>query len=300
MEKYLTKSQARSRAAKYAVKIGLPLVLIGIGISLFFTPNFWTGVIIFCIGIWLATRDIARQPFVRRLKRRDKIFLRIAYVAAVLAFAWWLFRPVQVELQASSNVPTYGEGTDVSGIHWTKEYSDLRLSVRNNSDLDYDNLDIAVTTDETFVDLRQTSGLASCTIAPEGEPFFVTSQRMVGGMPIGPGKMAGGVPIGPADTSGQNYTVIAVDKTGRIISISGGVNQTYRIRCEKFPAHNVNTFVAALGIINPIIHGQFPNGLLYALPKPATRFSARINFTTSGRPRTVAISDCKMGQACKS
>lgn len=299
MGKPLTKNQAKERAVKYATKIGLPLVLIAIGISLFFTPNFWTGVIVFCIGIWLATRDIAKQPFVRRLKRRDKILLRIAYVVAVVLFAWWLFRPVQVELQASSSVPAYGEGTDMNGIRWTKEYSELRLSVRNNSDIDYDNLDIAIGTDETFIDLRQTSGLASCTIAPEGEPYFVTSQRMNGVMPIGPGKAVGGVPTRPADTSGQNYTIIAADKSGRIISISGGVNQTYRIRCEKFPAHNVNTFVAALGDINPIINGQIPNGL-YAPPKPATRFSARINFTTSGRPRTVAIPDCKTGQACKS
>ena len=260
----------------------------GAGVSLFYGPNFWTGVALFYLGFLFLTFHVARQAFVKRLHPRIKRCLRIVFTLGLIFFTVILLRPASIEIQATSNVPLYGPDSDINGIHWKKEYSELRLIIRNTSAIDYDNLDIAITTDLTFANLRQASGLASCAIAPEGEPFTTTSQRLVGG-----------APVGPADTSGEHEAVVAVDQDGRVISISGGVNQTYRIRCEKFPAHNANIFTGALTVVNPFSRG-IPPKELYAAPKAATQLSAKINFTTSGRPRAGEISNCKMGLTCRS
>jgi len=273
----LTNKQTNDRVVEYATKIGLPIALVGIGIGLFFGPYFRWGVALFYSGMLLLILHIAKQPFVRHQSRRNKIFLRLFCAASLVLFSIWLFRTPTIELQAYSTVPEYGSNSVINGIHWQRDYSEFRLTVRNASKEDYDNLDIEITTDLTFEDLRQENGLATCTIAPNGETFGATSQRMTGG-----------VPVGPADTSGENYKAIAVDRNGQVISISGGTNRTYRIRCEKFPAQNQNTFIGALSVVNPFSNGK-PPVQLYAPPRAANRFSAKISFPTLGRPRSAIL-----------
>lgn len=216
--------------------------------------------------------------------------------------SWWILKPARIELEAVSKVPTYGEGSVLGGITWHKEYVQLDLTIRNASDDDYRDFDAEITTDLMFEDLRQESGLASCMILRSGKPFDATSQRMVGVKPTvdenGTLRAEGGVPVGPVDATGDQYTVIAVDKNGQIISISGKTNRTYRIRCDKVPASSQNNFVAALSVVNPPINGKL-GPALYGPPRPATQFSAKIKLTMGVLKRSLRIVNCRIGQTCK-
>jgi hypothetical protein len=246
---------------------------------------------------------LTRAILQTRLKSSQLPISLVLLAGMVGIFSWWILRSADIELRATSSVPAYGPDSNISGIHWQSEYSELDLMVRNAGPDDYTSLDIEITTDLMFEDLRPQTGLASCIIARSGEPFEVTSQKIVGGVPVGDPtggnpKMLGGVPVGPADTSGKNYTVIAVDKNGHVISISGQRNRTYRIRCETFPANNQNNFVAALSVINPFIHSR-PPAKIYETARPATKFSAKIKLIRGVLRKSIVILDCKMGQTCK-
>lgn len=209
-------------------------------------------------------------------------------VGSVCVLGWWILRPVGIELRATSTVPLYGPGTVVSGIEWKAEYSQLNLMVRNTSRNDYGDLDVEITTDLMFEDLRPQSGLASCNIGRSGEPFEKTVQKIVGG-----------VPVGPANFVPEKYAVMAVGKDGRILSLSDKTNRTYRIRCEHFPADSQNTFVAALSVVNPMVNGNPPLEL-YGPARPARQFSARVNLRVGVLRRSGTIAGCQMAQTCKS
>jgi hypothetical protein len=231
---------------------------------------------------------IASALLQTRLKSAQKPIAFVFLAGLIGILSLWILRPAEIELRATSKVPVYGPGSNISGIPWQPEYSELDLTLRNASQHDYDNLDIEISTDLMFEDLRQQTGLASCAIARSGEPFETTSQKIIGG-----------VPVGPADTAGADRKIVALDKLGQVISLSGKSNRTYRIRCDKFPASSQNNFVAALTAVNPFIGGRPPTNL-YALPRPATRFSTKITLKTGILKRTRLISNCKMEQNCKS
>jgi hypothetical protein len=222
--------------------------------------------------------------------QRLQILFALIFLSGLFGFlSWWLFRPMPIELQFSSSVPLYGSGSDITGIRWKDRYSYFRLLVRTVGDADYDSLDMSVTSDLMFADLRQENGVASCVIAPEGEPFpNAISQPLVGGRPFG-----------TADATGDDYTAAAIDRSGQLISISGNIKRTYRIRCEKFPAHSQNSFVGALVVVNPFPGGKVPTKL-FGPPRAANQISATFSFKISGHPRNAAILNCKTGQTCKS
>ena len=245
---------------------------------------------------------LVRSIFHARWKWAQTPVAVILAVGLVGLFSLWILRPAKIELEGVSRVPTYGEGSVVSGIKWRKEYAELDLTVRNASEDDYSNLDIEITTDLMFEDLRQQSGLASCTIVRNGKPFGVNSQRIQGVKPTvdenGTLRAEGGTPAGPVHTTGDNYKVIAVDKNGQIVSLSGKTNRTYRVRCDKVPASSQNNFVAALSVVNPIVNGKLPTAI-YDSPKPLTQLSAKIKLTTGILERSLLIENCKIGLTCK-
>ncbi len=264
------------------------------GVVLVLDPPETPLAIVFWLAVMFGTLIYPTLHMVRavlgRGVRRFQVPLALFLLGGLVAlFSWRLFRPTPIELQFSSTVPLYGPESDVSGIRWDDKYSELRLLVRNLSDVDYDNFDLALTSDLMFVDLRQENGLASCVIAPEGEPFpNATSQKLVGGRPNG-----------PVDTSGENYKAVAVDADGQVISVSGNIKRTYRVRCEKFPSHNQNSFVGGLVAINPFLKSKPPKEL-FGTPRAASQLSAKISFKVSRRQRNAAIVKCKVGQICKS
>lgn len=275
-------------APGYLRRNGWPLALLGIGVGLFFTPYFWMGISLSILGGVLLAVDVWKEVVVPAHTRGSKIIFTAACLTVLSSFSFWLFRPVPLILRAVSTVPEYSIGSNIDGIYWEEEYSEMRLTIRNPSETDYENFDVEISTDLTIEGLQKTDGLASCTIAPVGETFQATRQTM-----------AGGKPVGPAVMDDPNYKAIAIDKNGSPVAFSGGTSPSYRIRCDRFPANSRSSFVAALSVRNPFVKNKYPEKL-YAAPRAAMWCTAKAKFSTLGRPRSAEILECKIGQDCKS
>jgi hypothetical protein len=290
-------NNAGVRPPGYLRRNGLPLGLLIGGIGLFASRYFWLGVSLFLVGAILLAIDVWNEVVFPKRNKLSKIIFGIGCALASVPFAVWLFLPVPFELSVKSTVPQYGSGSNVYGILWSDVYSRLDFTLKNSSDVDYDNLDAEISTDLTFEGLKQTDGIATCTIAPATKALRPTSQRVVGGIPVGPHTMIGGVPVGPVDTNPTQYTIIAKGGHGELL-FSGDTAVKYRIRCDKLPANSEDSFVAALSVMNPFIGDKPPEPLRAAARLPVW-CTVKARFSQLGRPRSVTIPECKMGQYCK-
>lgn len=256
---------------QYTKRIGLSLALVASAFSLLTPAYFWVGVGLFYVGVVLLGIDICSENFFKNWSSSQKVAFAIAYLLILGLFSrFWLFRPAPVEIRAISTVPIYGPGSVVNGIEWSDAYSELRFSLKNPSGTDYDDLDVEISTDLIIEAVGRVDGLASCVAVP-----------LSGGIPFTIQPMQGGVPVGPV-----------------AVSPPGGADQTYRIRCEKLPARSQNDFVVALSVFNPFVNG-IPPAKLYGPRRVASWFTAKLRFSTLARPRSVVISQCKMGQTCE-
>ena len=268
---YSQSAQTTSEAWQYSKRIGLALALVASGFTLLTPAYFWIGVALFYGGVAFLAVDICTENFFRSWSTTRRIAFAITFLLVIGLFSrYWLFRPAPIEIRATSIVPIYGPDSVVNGIKWTDAYSELRFSLRNPSGTDYDDLDAEISTDLMIEAVSKVDGLASCVAAPLSGGIPFTIQQTVGGAPVGP------VAVSPP----------------------GGADQTYRIRCDKFPARSKNDFVVALSVFNPVVNG-IPPKKLYGPRKPASWFTAKLHFSTLARPRSAVISQCKMGETCE-
>jgi len=284
-----------SRFFDYLRGNGLGLILSGI--AFFLTPYFQLGIGFFLIGSVLLANDIWKDVVIHTQKRIYRIGFVTCGTLYFVGFALWLLWPCSLKVSATSSLPKYGPGSNLYGIPWSDGYARLDFKIRNPSDVDYDNFDAEISTDLTFEGVKQIGGIESCAIAQAGEVIRPTSQRMVGIMPVGPGATAGGVPAGPVDTNPTQYTVVAIGKDGEELAFSGDTAKRYRIRCDKFPANSEFTFVAALSVVNPVVNGRPPEPLRGAA-RAAARFGVKAKLDRLGRPRSISLPSCQMGQDC--
>jgi hypothetical protein len=63
--------------------------------------------------------------------------------------------PVLLQIRATSQVQTYGPGSQINGIEWLPGYSDFYLFMTNLDSIDYDDIDAEVSTDLVITNLRQ-------------------------------------------------------------------------------------------------------------------------------------------------
>ena len=279
----------------YFRRNGLPLALMLSGVAYIFLPYFWLFIGLFLVGTVLFAFDVWKEAIVPKQNIISKIVFAIACLSIFTAFATWLFLPVPLQMSVRSTVPQYGENSNIYGIVWSKDFSQMDFTLKNSGDADYDNFDVEISTDLTFEGLKQTGGISTCAIAPAGSVIHFTNQKMVGGTPVGPRTMVGGVPVGPAETNPNEYEIVGIGPNGEL-TFSGNTAKKYRIRCDKLPANSEETFIAALSVINlPKKLGEPLGGP----PRPALWCTVKAKFTYLGRPRSVLISECKMGQDCK-
>jgi hypothetical protein len=294
-------SQSLSDYLLYLRKNGPGLILAGI--AFFITPYFVVGVGLFIIGAGLLAWDVWKEVVIPKQTKVSKRIFGIVCSSILAVFAIWLFLPVPLQLSVKSLIPQYGLGSNLYGIPWTDNLSRMDFTLSNNSDVDYADFDVEISTDLAFEGLKQTDGIVNCAIAPASKVLRPTVQRMVGVLPTGPHSSIGGVPSGPVETDikkdPQQYTIVGRNVENGELIFSGDTAMRYRIRCDKLPAHSEDTFVAAISVINPFVNGKFPEPLHSPNAKRPDWCSVKAKFTWLGRPRSVTINQCKMGQTCE-
>jgi len=289
----VSESSANTQTPGYFRRNGLPLALLLSGVAYIFIPYFWLFVVLFLAGAALLAIDVWKEVVLPKDSRSAKLIFFIVCSLLSAIFAVWLFFPVPLRLSVTSTIPRYGENSNIYGIMWSNDFSQMDLTLKNSGDADYDNFDAEISTDLTFEGLKQTGGISACAIAPTNSVIHPINQ-----------KMAGGVPLGPAETNPTQYKIVGFGPNGEITSFSGDTAQKYRIRCDKFPANSEETFTAALSVINLAVAKKqlgTPPQLGTALrlpPKIPSWCTMRAKFTYLGRPRSAIISQCKVGQDC--
>jgi hypothetical protein len=275
-------SLIRSQSTAFALAV---IGLVAAGAALL-RENFLLGVLLLYGGLCLLAISVLYGSPVSKWRPWTKRAFVIIYLGAVVAGSRaWIFLPAPLEVFASSRLTNYGPGSVISGIPWDPRYSELSFYIKNDSEFDYDNFDAQVSTDLVISTMRQTNGLAECKIEGIHHMEAIHWQAM-----------HGGVPVGPADNPANAYVAVPVDKEGKpLVPVSGGADWTYRIRCDRFPAHSQIDFLAPLEIVN-----SPPSLLLYGLPTVAAWVNLRARFQTSGRNRVESISKCPMNQKCNS
>jgi len=122
--------------------------------------KFWAAVSLIYVG-FLA---LAFDPWIEPKFRHKTIWLRISVSVVVVALAGffsWAFVFVSCPL-AISGVQTpgsYPAGQTISGIQWKPEFTEVQLWIRNQSDVDYEDINILVRPAEPVVAIAQASSV---------------------------------------------------------------------------------------------------------------------------------------------
>ena len=86
------------------------------------------------------------------------------FPAALLGLVGWLwFRPAPINLSFEVTPGPYATGTTVAGIKFTDKESDLRVYLSNDTDADYENLDVKISTNTAIVAGATEYDLGKCT-----------------------------------------------------------------------------------------------------------------------------------------
>jgi hypothetical protein len=268
----------------YTQRLGLPLVMLGVGSIV--PLHFWWSISVIYVGAFIGLFALRKEKLYQEANKKSKRFYRSAYALAVCIFTAWLFWPNSITVTASSLVPTYGPGSTISGMRWRPEFAQVSFTVENPSGADLDNFDMIVSTDLKLEDVTAASGLAACRVNPVMARVAPTQQREIGGQPIG-----------PVIENSADYAVIPFGKDGLPLGTADGTNRQFRIRCDKFPAHDHDTFVAFVSVVNPWVNGKPPQKP-YGTPRNPAWFSSKADFVVAGRPKSARITECKIGVEC--
>src|SRR5271165_3416219 len=129
----------------YTQRLGLPLVMLGVGSIV--PLHFWWSISVIYAGAVLALFALRKERLYQEANKKRKRLYRSAYVLPVCIFTAWLFWPNSIKMTAYSIVPLYGPGSTIHGMHWRPEFAEVTFSVENPSGVDLDNFDMIVSTD---------------------------------------------------------------------------------------------------------------------------------------------------------
>lgn len=90
----------------------------------------------------------------------------IPNILLVLAI-WLAFRPSPLEISFKSPNLDYSEGSDLHGIKWISPYSESTITLANQTDNEYDNVDIFVRTNISIAQIATVGDHINCVSAPD-------------------------------------------------------------------------------------------------------------------------------------
>jgi len=186
-----------------------------------FWIGFWiavlTGAILLCDWLWLS--------------RQLSILLRAAgslCVLILLALTFWLaFRPVPLRVLTITTAENYAPGTVLHGIKWDPGFSEIDLTIANDTSLEYRNVDAYFRTDLTIAASGVHQSNVMCSVTPEDPRYKISDVFAVG-----------------KDKSGREFRFFG-DASKQLSSFS-------RIFCSSLPPHSSLTVTYALTQMMPV------------------------------------------------
>src|ERR1700722_2669539 len=184
----------------YLRATGSAAFVFGLG-AILMEEYFWVAITFFYIGLTVSIIDCLKEDQLRKKRYLVALFYFLCIAWLTLGVVWGHTKP---EFQTKWIPGNYAEGTDVHGLKWKPEWSDLRITLANKNDIDLKDVDIEFLVDEPDAAVTQIGDF--CSIA-----------------------------------SGNGITdIVGTDnRTGSQIHFptSGASRHPYRILCSKIPAN---------------------------------------------------------------
>jgi hypothetical protein len=210
-----------------------------------FIPTFLfaLGVAVIPLWFWGAIGLIALSlPFtvwlsVKVFRHNTKLTLKIMLAGVSLLLyvgAYWsIWVPASISPVLADNHVNYETGTDIYGITWQPDFSEVQLHLSNDSDYDYTNIDAYVRTDLLIAGAGLFGGINICS----SEPYS--------GIPVISGTVSW------KGSQGDPHTAPLLENNLRQASF-------FRIRCDRFSARSVIDIRFAVIALPPVITRQEP------------------------------------------
>ena len=125
---------------------------------------FWAGVGL-CILAWLFfIVDWFRVS--RGMPNITKFFGTLVPNILLILVIWIAIRPAPLEISFDAPNMDYSEGSDLHGIKWISQYSELRITLANRTDNEYDNVDVFISTNISIAQIVTVGDHINCVNAP--------------------------------------------------------------------------------------------------------------------------------------
>jgi hypothetical protein len=215
------KDGKKSVLREWGVGLGIPALAYSLGFSLMLaSPDvFWFGFKIaafacafLALDWWLLSKP---QPLVLRVS---------GLAVSILAFsliAWLAFRPLPLTVTMYAESHNYVPNTNVDGIAWKPNYSELGVILSNDTGVEYRNVDIYIRSDIVIADSGIGETINKCVI-----------QRQNPGIQIGAFTLTG------KDKNGVEHTVRTMP--------SRAISSFNRVWCDAIEPHSSVEFTFAL------------------------------------------------------
>jgi len=278
-----------SQFRKWAIGLGLPALMFSIGMGLMGWVSFWVGVaFVYGALFWLG----ADWWKLSRTKRRRYIGTAVTgLVMAVLGYL--VFRPAPLLAIVEIVGSEYSAGQVAGGITWGPGLGDLRVTLSNESDRDYNDLDIVLEVGQDQSELPQIIEIAQLSTIPNvsftTQPFsskhvHLTLFDLKTTMQV---EALGTYGSSPESLLGKNEK-----GESKNIPITPPSNEQlpsprFRILCDKLPKHMDLKLIAAVAITNPpTLTGLLPTQLFAPFRSPSC-VRVRIEYNASNRPISI-------------
>jgi hypothetical protein len=153
-----------------------------VGVRMIFS-SFTVGVCLIYGGGLICLIELLFNPWTRQYSIWDR-FIGITTVLCLLTMfsEEIVFINAPLDTMATIHRVSYAPGTIIAGIKWRPEFADLRLSLINNTDNDYKEVDIYVEPDEPIVLIGQLSNVLGVSFIGD----LTKEQTLVGEATFGP------------------------------------------------------------------------------------------------------------------
>lgn len=157
--------------------VGAGGTLLG-GLGFFQDPRFfWSAVAVFYAGLLITAVDLFFEPFFRRWSR----VLRAGVCLLIAGAAFWFGQAiVAVETPLvvfASSHGGYLAGTEARNITWREEFSELLVTIKNETEHDFDGLDVLLKPNMPVATMSHVRGCPDHVIENGSNNLLTAAQR---------------------------------------------------------------------------------------------------------------------------